>query len=81
VKAEIEPAHMGNHFYMVGETFSTVDQGLIKNYVNPAMLDGQFDFPLRGAICPSVLMRAATQPMSSLEGFMNSRRELSMARG
>ena len=35
-------------FYMVGETFDG-DRGIIKSYVNPGtMLDGQFDFPLRG---------------------------------
>jgi glycosidase len=71
VKAEIEPAHMGNHFYMVGETFSTVDRNIIKKYISPTtLLDGQFDFPLRGAIVTSLLTRS--QPMSSLEGFMNS---------
>ena len=36
-------------FYMVGETFDG-NRDLIKSYVNPdTMLDGQFDFPLRGA--------------------------------
>ncbi|MBI5537668.1 MAG: hypothetical protein HY898_33400 [Deltaproteobacteria bacterium] len=67
VKAEIEPTS-GQHFYMVGETY-TGDQGLIKYYVNPSMLDGQFDFPLRARLAQSLLTRSA--PMSDLEGFMN----------
>jgi len=34
-------------FYMVGETFTGEDgSGLIKEYVRPEELDGQFDFPL-----------------------------------
>ena len=38
------------HFYMVGETFDG-NRDLIKSYVNPdTMLDGQFDFPLRGQV-------------------------------
>ena len=42
-------ATTGLRFYIVGETFVGEDQGsadLVKHYVNPAMLDGQFDFPL-----------------------------------
>jgi glycosidase len=70
VKAEIEPV-TGEHFYMVGETF-TGDQGLIKYYVNPAMLDGQFDFPLRSKLLRSILLRAGDQnsTMSALDGFL-----------
>lgn len=68
VKAEIEPTS-GNHFYMVGETY-TGDQGTIKKYVNASMLDGQFDFPARAQLAQAVLTRSA--PMSQLEGFMNS---------
>lgn len=70
VAAEIEPA-TGEHFYLVGETF-TGDQSLIKYYVNPAMLDGQFDFPLRSRLLRSVLMRAgdAASTMKSLDGFL-----------
>ncbi len=70
VAAEIEPT-TGEHFYMVGETF-TGDQGTIKYYVNPAMLDGQFDFPLRARLLRSVLMRAgdAGSTMKSLDGFL-----------
>ena len=42
MNTEIEPM-TGEHFYMVGETF-TGDQGLIKYYVKPSTLDGQFVF-------------------------------------
>ena len=36
-------------FYMVGETFDG-NRDLIKSYVDPnTLLNGQFDFPLRGA--------------------------------
>jgi glycosidase len=67
VTAEIEPVS-GQHFYMVGETF-TGDRGTIGYYVNPStMLDGQFDFPLRGAIISSLMTRTAT--MHDLDGFI-----------
>lgn len=69
VKAEIEPGS-GEHFYMVGETF-TGDRDTIKYYVNPStMLDGQFDFPLRAKIVAALLVRSA--PMTDLEGFLAS---------
>ena len=66
VAAEVE-ASTQQHFYMVGETF-TGDKGLIKYYVKPTMLDGQFDFPLRVALARTVLMRKA--PMSELSDFL-----------
>jgi glycosidase len=69
VTAEIEPGS-GDHFYMVGETF-TGDKGLIKSYIDPSKkLDGQFDFPLRVALARTVLMRKA--PMSELADFLSS---------
>jgi glycosidase len=53
---------------MVGETF-TGDKGTIAYYVDPfAMLDGQFDFPLRNALVSSLLIRSAN--MYDLEGFL-----------
>ncbi|AKT40284.1 alpha-amylase family glycosyl hydrolase [Chondromyces crocatus] len=56
VKSEILPS-TGEHFYMVGETF-TGDRGLINHYVDSyRMLDGQFDFPLRASIVRTLLMR------------------------
>jgi hypothetical protein len=46
VKAEIEPV-TGEHFYMVGETFTDDKQARDQEVRRPVMLDGQFDFPLR----------------------------------
>jgi glycosidase len=67
VRAELEPA-LGEHFYMVGETF-TGDKNLINRYVNPcSMLDGQFDFPWRMEVTAKLLMRKGK--MKDLEGFL-----------
>ena len=53
---------------MVGETFDG-NRDLIKSYVNPdTMLDGQFDFPLRGQVLSTLLRRDGT--MSDLVGFL-----------
>jgi glycosidase len=68
VSAEVE-AVTGEHFYMVGETF-TGDRDLIAYYVKPSMLDGQFDFPLRMEIANKLLMRYGN--MSDLAAFMDS---------
>ncbi len=68
VLAEVEP-ETGEHFYMVGETF-TGDQGTIARYVNPEMLDGQFDFPLRMQMAYNVLMRGGS--MQELADFMDA---------
>ncbi len=68
VTEEIEP-DSGQHFYMVGETF-TGQMGTIAYYVNPDMLDGQFDFPLRMQMAANVLMRNGS--MSDLAGFMDA---------
>jgi glycosidase len=58
------------HFYMVGETFDG-SRDLIKSYVNPdSMLDGQFDFPLRGQILSTLLRRDGA--MNDLAGFLAS---------
>ncbi len=57
-------------FYMVGETFDG-NRDLIKSYVNPdTMLDGQFDFPLRGSVLGTLLHRSGT--MSDLKTFCDS---------
>jgi glycosidase len=57
-------------FYMVGETFDG-DRGIIKSYVNPdTMLDGQFDFPLRGQVLSTLLRRDGQ--MSDLAGFLDA---------
>lgn len=68
VKSEVE-AKSGEHFYMVGETF-TGDKGTIKKYVDPAtLLDGQFDFPLRMEMADKLLMRRGS--MKDLDAFLN----------
>jgi glycosidase len=67
VRAEIEPGR-GEHFYMVGETF-TGDRDLINHYVDPCgKLDGQFDFPWRMEVTAKLLMRKGS--MNDLEGFL-----------
>jgi glycosidase len=55
---------------MVGETFDG-DRGIIKSYVDPnTMLDGQFDFPLRGQVLGTLLHRDGQ--MSDLSGFLDA---------
>lgn len=56
------------HVYMVGETY-TGDRGLIKKYIGPTLLDGQFDFPLREKILRAVLIKS--DKMSDLKGFVD----------
>ncbi|MFO0553204.1 MAG: alpha-amylase family glycosyl hydrolase [Polyangiaceae bacterium] len=58
------------HFYMVGETFDTGNRDFIRQYVSPTLLDGQFDFPLRGAIVENLLRRSGT--MYDLDNFLAS---------
>lgn len=67
VSTEVE-SRTQEHFYMVGETF-TGDKPTIAHYVNPEMLDGQFDFPLRMEMARVVLMRQGA--MSDLAAFMD----------
>jgi glycosidase len=57
-------------FYMVGETFETGNRDVIRQYVGPTLLDGQFDFPLRGAVVEHVLRRSGT--MFDLDNFLAS---------
>jgi glycosidase len=54
---------------MVGETF-TGDRDLIAYYVNPSMLDGQFDFPLRMELVNKLIMRQGK--LENLAQFMDS---------
>jgi glycosidase len=68
VTDEVEP-ESGEHFYMVGETF-TGQMDTIAHYVNPEMLDGQFDFPLRMQMAYNVLMRQGS--MQDLAGMMDA---------
>ncbi|WAS97722.1 alpha-amylase family glycosyl hydrolase [Nannocystis punicea] len=67
VKADVEPMS-GQHFYMVGETF-TGDKPTINKYVGCDKLDGQFDFPLRMQMAYNVLMRQGS--MTELADFID----------
>lgn len=49
------PAPEGGRFYMVGETFTYDDYGLLSRFVDPeTMLDGQFDFPFKARVCEAL---------------------------
>ncbi len=65
---EIEPVTQ-KHFYMVGETF-TGDRNLIKYYVSPSMLDGQFEFPLRLDLINTLLTR--TSGLNNLDAALGA---------
>ncbi len=61
----------GLRFYIVGETFVGEDQAeadLIKHYVRPEMLDGQFDFPLYWQVIKTFLREE--QDFRSLESML-----------
>lgn len=68
VNDEIESVTQ-EHFYMVGETFDG-DRNVIKHYVGPSMLDGQFAFPLRSKIIETMLVRSAG--LGSLEADLGT---------
>jgi glycosidase len=68
VTSQIEPVTK-QHVYLVGETFSG-DRNEIKYYVNPGMLDGQFDFPLRAELISTLLIRNA--PLTDLDSFLST---------
>ncbi|MDX9721081.1 MAG: alpha-amylase family glycosyl hydrolase [Myxococcota bacterium] len=58
----------GERFYMVGETFTGEDGvDLLKRYVNPMMLDGQFDFPLYWKLTKTLLREE--EDLRALEGM------------
>jgi glycosidase len=69
VTNEIEPASK-QHFYMVGETFESGNRDLVRKYVDPSLLDGQFDFPLRAVVVEKLLRRSGS--MFDLDGFLAS---------
>ena len=69
VAEEIETA-TGERFYMVGETFESGDRDLIKSFVGPDRLDGQFDFPLRAVLVETLLRRSGT--MNDLDSFLTT---------
>ncbi|MEE2645041.1 MAG: alpha-amylase family glycosyl hydrolase [Myxococcota bacterium] len=57
----------GGRFYLVGETFSYDDPGLLRRFINPdTLLDGQFDFPMKARLCEGLF-----RPEKSLEDFSN----------
>jgi glycosidase len=61
----------GLRFYMVGETFTGEGQGeaaLIRSYVRPEELDGQFDFPLFWQLVSVFLREERT--FQSLESYL-----------
>ncbi|HOX44141.1 MAG TPA: alpha-amylase family glycosyl hydrolase [Myxococcota bacterium] len=61
----------GLRFYMVGETFTGEGEGeasLIRSFVRPEELDGQFDFPLFWQMVTVFLREERTY--QSLEGFL-----------
>jgi glycosidase len=64
-------APAGGRFYLVGETFSYDDPGLIGRYVDPdTMLDGQFDFPLKARLCEAVFRPDGN--LSTLSSWMDA---------
>ncbi len=67
VRDEVEPI-TGEKFYMVGETFDTGNRDLLKSYVGDTLLDGQFDFPLRGVTVEALLRRSGT--LFDLDAFL-----------
>jgi glycosidase len=69
VTNEIEPKSK-QHFYMVGETFESGNRDLVRSYVDPTLLDGQFDFPLRAVVVEKLLRRSGS--MFDLDGFLAS---------
>lgn len=69
-RVDLEIDQSKGRFYMVGETFDTGNRDFIRQYVGSSLLDGQFDFPLRGAIVENILRRGGT--MHDLDGFLTS---------
>jgi len=64
------PGPAGGRFYLVGETFSYDDPGLIRTFVDPeTMLDGQFDFPLKARLCEAVFTPSGR--LDTLSGWMD----------
>lgn len=60
----------GERFYMVGETFESGNRDILAKYVAPHLLDGQFDFPLRGVLVEKVLRRSGS--MYELDDFLKT---------
>jgi len=61
----------GGRFYLVGETFSYDDPGLIRGYVDSdTMLDGQFDFPEKARLCEAVFTPGGR--LDTLSSYLDS---------
>jgi glycosidase len=66
-------ATSGSRFYMVGETFvgeGDSEKQLVKKYVGPAMLDGQFDFPLYWQVVTAFLREE--RDFRAIESFLQT---------
>jgi len=60
----------GDRFYLVGETFSYDDPGLLRSFVDPnTMLDGQFDFPFKARACEALFTPDGR--LDNLAGWMD----------
>lgn len=67
VEARTDPE--GGRFYMVGETFTYDDYGLLGRFVDPTtMLDGQFDFPFKARVCEALFTPGGR--MDTFAGWM-----------
>jgi glycosidase len=64
----IEPS-TGQHVLLLGQSL-TSDASLIASRIDPTMLDGQLDFPLRAQVIDAILLRST--PMSTLDAFLSS---------
>lgn len=69
ISKEVE-AETGERFYMVGETFESGNRDILRKYVSKSLLDGQFDFPLRGSIVETILRRQSN--FFDFDNFLNS---------
>jgi glycosidase len=71
MRKRLETEFPGKWLWTVGETF-TGDKALIKAYVGPDKLDGQFDFPLHDEIRSKLVQRQGT--MKNLGDFLQDNR-------
>ncbi len=71
MRKRLESEFPGKWLWTVGETF-TGDKALIKAYVGPDKLDGQFDFPLHDEIRSKLIQRQGT--MKNLGAFLQDNR-------
>ena len=73
-KIRREVTHGLHHFYMVGETFTGAWKdgagNIIKPYVNPQQLSGQFDFPIYWEILGAIGRREGGFGLQRLDGVV-----------